>query len=251
MNNLSAIILAAGKGKRMKLKNSNKVTIVLGDKPIILHTIHLLQKISIQPIVIVVGFAKESIKELIKEDVIFAEQHKRLGTAHAVLKALEVLPKETKDVLVVYGDDTAFYKEQTIKSLLRYHLEEKNALTFLTLNVKKPTGLGRIIRDKNGKISAIVEEKDATGKQKKIKEINPGWYIFSVEFLHNYLPHVKKNPIKGEYYLTDLIDIGIKNNQKINAHNIGFTPWKGVNTKDDLVEAAKLYKKMNPHLPPG
>lgn len=248
---IGAIILAAGKGKRMKLKNSNKVTVILGDKPMILHSIHLLKRVGIKTIVVVVGFAKDSVKKIIKEDVIFTEQAKRLGTAHAVVKAMQVLPKELKNVLVVYGDDTAFYKEQTIRDLLKYHFEEKNAFTFLTLNVTDPTGLGRIIRDKNGKLRAIVEERDATDGQRNIKEINPGWYVFSVEFLNKYLRRIKKNPIKGEYYLTDLVDIAIKNNQKISAHNIGFTPWRGVNTHEDLNVAVSLYKKLNPDFSPS
>lgn len=242
--NLGAIILAAGKGKRMNSTTVNKVAMNLASKPMILHAIHLLQKTNIKTIVVVVGFAKDSVKRIINEDVIFAEQHKRLGTAHAALKGLVALPKFVTDVLIIQGDDSAFYKKETLENLINLHRKEKNSLTFLTIEVKNPTGLGRVLRDENGNVQAVVEEKDATEKQRSINEINPACYVMGIAFLRKYLKKVQKSPVTGEYYLTSLIDIAIKNKERINALNGGNLPWRGVNTKDELVEAEKLLNQI-------
>ena len=238
---LGAIILAAGKGKRMNSKNINKVVLSLAKKPMIVHTISLLEKVSIKEIVIVVGFAKESVMSLLGSEVIFAEQKKRLGTAHAVLCGLKKMPEDIDDVLVVNGDDSAFYSKDLINDLINTHFSSNASLTFLTIDKKNPSGLGRVVRDGKGKVIAIVEEKDATQSERQIKEINPGCYIFKVHFLKKYLKTVKKSEVTGEYYLTDLIDIGIRNNEKIEAFRGGSLPWRGVNTKKELLEAEKLF----------
>ena len=245
MNKLGGVILAAGKGKRMKSKTSNKVTLLLGNKPMIVYAVELLGGLKLSPIVVVVGFAKDSVKKLIRRDVIFAEQKKRLGTAHALGTGIKVLPKETTDVLVIQGDDSAFYKRQTLEKLIKLHRQNKNALTLLTLEVSNPTGLGRIIRDKNGRVSGIIEEKDATPIERKIKEITPACYVFNLSFLRKYLSKVPKSAVTGEYYLVSLLRIAIKNKEKVEDVAGGFMPWRGVNTKEELEEAQDLYSKLN------
>lgn len=243
MNKTGAIILAAGKGKRINAKTSNKVTFMLGDKPMILHTAYLLKQLKIKPIVVVIGFAKESVKNLFNGDVLFAEQKKRLGTSHGVGVGIMQIPEGIESVLVLNGDDSAFYTKDILKKLLYEHYKNKNALTLLTINVTGPEGLGRIIRDIKGNILYIAEEKDASAKQRKIKEINPGCYVFSVSFLKKYLPKVKKSSVTGEYYLVSLIDLAVKNNEKIQAIKGGKLPWRGVNTKEELEQAEKLFSK--------
>lgn len=244
MNKIGAIILAAGKGSRMKAKKSNKVTYILGDKPMILHVVHLLEDLKLKPIVIVIGFAKESVRSLFDKNVLFAEQRKRLGTAHAARKALEVLPQEVGNVFILNGDDSAFYTKKILNRLLREHLKNQNAITFLTLNVENPFGLGRIIR-KNGKVVGIVEEKDANEKQRGIKEINPACYLFNVEFLRKNISKVPKSRVTGEYYLMSLIEIAIKKGNRVQGIKGGNIPWRGVNTGDELKAAENLYTKLN------
>ena len=241
MKKIAAIILAAGKGKRMKALKQNKVVFKLADKHMIAHTVDLLDKLKIETKIAVIGFAKESVMDVLKNRVIYAVQKKRLGTAHAVLTAFKKLPKNVSDVLILQGDDSALYKKETIAKLIGLHFLSKAAFTFLTIDVDNPTGLGRVLRDKNDKLRAVVEEKDATEIEKQIKEINPACYVISVDFLKKYLKKIEKSKITGEYYLTSLIDIAIKNNEKIIACKAGKIAWRGVNTPEELKEAEMLF----------
>ncbi len=246
MNNIGAIILAGGKGKRMNMKTVNKVTVHLANKPMIRHIVDFMHKLHIRTVVVVIGFAKESVIKALKEyKIIFAEQTKRLGTGHALQCALRELPKNIEHVLVVYGDDAVLYAEKhvpIINQLFDKHFSSKSsAVTFLTIMQENPYGLGRIVRDDAGKVQSIVEEKDASQDQKKIKEINPGCFLFSVSFLKKYLPKIKKSMATGEYYLTTLIDLAFQNNETVQTVEGGYLAWRGVNTHTELQEAEKLY----------
>lgn len=241
MSTVGAIVLAAGKGSRMKSKDSNKVTLPLADKPMIVHTVSLLEEVHVSPIVIVVGFAKKSVMNILGEKVLFAEQTKRLGTAHAALRGLLKMPEDVENILVLYGDDSAFYKARTIENLLTKHLSSGASLTFLTIEKDNPYGLGRVVRDTSGKLVKIVEEKDATDKERAITEINPACYIFKRSFLKKYLPRVKKSSVTGEYYLTHLIDMAIDKGEKVETVQGGAMTWRGVNTQEELEEASKMF----------
>lgn len=244
-NSIGGIILAAGKGSRMKSKKNNKVTLLLADKPMITHSVELLESLSIHPIVIVVGFAKNSVMNILGEKVYFAEQKKRLGTAHAAQKGFEKMPQHVQHILILNGDDSAFYKTETIKKLIDKHLRSGAAFTFLTLEQENPFGLGRVVRGVKGNVIKIVEEKDATPQERTIKEINPGCYVFSRGFLEKYLPKIKKSPITGEYYLTSLIDMAVEAGEIVETVNAGNILWRGVNTKEELEKAQEIYSHMN------
>lgn len=244
MKKIAAIILAAGKGERMNSKKINKVVLPLGNKQMILHAVDRLLGLDISPIIAVVGFAKESVMAILTGKVIFAQQKERLGSGHAVLCALEKLSQDISTVLVLNGDDSAFYTENIIKKLINTHLDEKAQASFLTITVDNPSGLGRIIRDNDREVVGIVEEKDATEKQRSVKEINPGCYIFEISFLRKYLKRVEKSAVSGEYYLTSLIDIAIKNHEKVKAINVGKIVWRGINTPEELREAERLFLNL-------
>lgn len=238
---LGAVVLAAGKGSRMKAFKINKVVFPLAEKPMILYTIQLLKNLGIKTIVVVVGFAKQSVMSILKDEVIFSYQRRRLGTAHAVSCALNKLPEGIDNLLVLNGDDSAFYNKVIIQKLINAHFLSKAVLTFLTIDKDDPGGLGRVVRDQDGKLLAIAEEKDASKEQKKITEINPACYMFTKRFLKKYLKKIKKSNTTGEYYLTSLISLGIAGNERIETLRAGKLLWRGVNTRDELREAEKLY----------
>lgn len=246
--NIAAIILAAGKGKRMQMDNGNKVTAHLAKKPLIQHTVDFIRKVDIQTILVVVGHHKESVMQSLHgNDIIFVEQKEQLGTGDALLCALKELPEHITDVFVVYGDDAVLYSAKNvaiIKQLFDLHIKKNNAITFLTLEQKQPFGLGRIIRDSDKKVLAIVEERDATEEQRKITEVNPGSFVFSVAFLKTYSQRLEKSPVTGEYYLTSFIDLAVANGEAVDTVQGGMIAWRGVNTKEDLAVAESLYKNL-------
>lgn len=237
---IGAIVLAAGKGSRMKSKNVNKVVLPVADKPMILHVVHRLEELSVYPIVIVVGFAKESVMNILGEKVYFAEQTKRLGTGHAALCGLRKMPRDVDHILVMYGDDFSYPKEK-MQALITKHISSGAALTFLTVDVANPFALGRIVRNDKGQVMKIVEEKDATEEERDIHEVNPGCYVFSRKFLETYLPRLKKSPVTGEYYLTSLVDMAIVVGEPVETTQAGRILWRGVNTPEELQEATRMY----------
>lgn len=242
---LGAIILAAGRGKRMNAKDKNKVTFTLADKPLVKHSVDLLENMNFHSVIVVVGYAQESVKKVLANDthIIYAEQTKRLGTAHAVATGFRKIPQDVTDVLVIQGDDSAFYTKEIIVQLATKHIETNAAVTFLTVKLANPFGLGRIVRDDAGKVISIVEEKDATEEQRAIHEINAACYFFSAKFLNKYLKQIKKSPITGEYYIVSLIELATKNGEIVETMQAEI-PWRGVNTKEELQEAERLLAEL-------
>lgn len=245
---LGAIILAAGKGKRMQSETANKTASLLQNKPMIKHIVEFMERIGVAQTIAVVGFAKESVMlALTGHEVTFAEQTEQLGTGHAVEVALTTLDPRITDVIVVYGDDAVLYNknnEKIIADLLLEHREHHNSVTFLTIEQENPYALGRIVRDDNNNVLGIVEEKNASEEQKKITEINPGCFVFNVQFLKDYLNKIEKNDVSGEYYLTDLVDIARTHKQKLNAVRGGKLLWRGVNTPEELALAEQLMSQI-------
>lgn len=244
-----AVVLAAGRGRRMNSTSGNKVTVMLAGKPIIARIVNFIKNMNIHKIIIVVGFAQESVKKALAfEDVIYAEQTEQLGTGDALLKAFEKVPNGVHNVFVVYGDGGVFNSgenEIIIEELFNKHMTTNAPVTFLTIEQDDPSGLGRIVRDAGGSVKAIVEEKDANENEKKIREINPGCFIFSVEFLNKYLYKLSKSKFTGEFYLTELIELAIKDNLKIETVQGGKLLWRGVNTQEELDKAQELMLRSN------
>lgn len=244
MENLGAIVLAAGRGKRLNSKGKNKVLLKILGIPMIDHTVELLNKLGIKDKVVVVGFAKKSIVDHLGKKVKYAIQKKQEGTADAVKSGIEELSKETTQTLVMYGDHSFFYTTDIVKSLINFKDKNKYSAVIVTVNRKDPFNYGRIIRDKKGNIVKIVEEKNADDKQKKIQEINPGFYLFDISFLRKFLPKIVRNPISMEYYLTDIIEVSAKNGVEVGGLKINDEIISvGVNTKEQLKEAEDLMLK--------
>lgn len=241
MERIAGVVLAAGKGKRMGLPRTNKVSLPLGNKPMVVYAVELLERLHLPLIIVVVGFAKASVVRVLRgHPVTFVHQRRQLGTAHALLCAVRNIPSKEEDLLVIQGDDAVFYREETLRSLVRLHFRTKAPLTFLTVTLANPHGLGRVVRDDKGKLLAIVEERDATEQVRAICEVNPACYVFSVRFLKKYLKQVAKSKFTGEYYLTMLVDIAIREGEKIETFNDPTVVWRGVNTKEELQEAQEM-----------
>lgn len=235
MDNTAVVILAAGKGTRIKSKNINKVVLPLAGKPMISYVVAKLLNMKLPDIFVVVGFAKKSVMDVLGDKVKYIIQKKRLGTASAVRAAMKDIASYNT-ALVLQGDDSAFYTKELLINLLMVHQKKSSVITLLTVRKENPFGLGRIKR-KKGKVIAIVEEKNASDEERKINEINAACYVFSVSFLKKYLPKIKLNPLKKEYYLTDLVEIAVKNELPIESYTAPEKIFMGVNTQEELTLA--------------
>ncbi|PJZ64968.1 UDP-N-acetylglucosamine diphosphorylase [Leptospira wolffii] len=230
-----AVVLAAGKGTRMKTELP-KVAVSLNGKPLLNHVIDHLRKGGVEDVVVVVGYKKEEVQALCKgvSGIRFAEQKEQLGTAHAVLSSEELVKDHTGPILVACGD-VPMITGETFRSLVSTHIQNGFSATLLSAKVDNPTGYGRIVRNSSGEVIAIVEEKDADPEQKKINEINTGTYVFSSEGLFDSLRRIGNSNAQGEYYLPDLVELYKKEGKKLGAvilKNSGES--QGVNSPDDL-----------------
>ena len=236
----AAIILAAGKGTRMNSQKHNKVMLPVGGKPMIERSVEIIEQAGFSPIILVVGFGKEEIQDLLKNRVLYAVQDDQLGTAHAAQQSMRLVPDTVQNVLIVNGDDSYNYPADLLLKLTDRHRQTNAAVTLLTITVDDPSGLGRIIRDNYGKITMIQEEKDASDEERKIAEVNPQCWVFTKDFLQKYLPDVTKSPVTGEYYLVDLIRLASEHHERVESVHAGNLPWRGVNRPEELEEARRI-----------
>lgn len=203
MSKTYGVVLAAGKGTRMKTELPKCAYPIL-KKPMIEYIIEKLERTLIDETIVVVGHQKEVLIDILQERVLYAEQNEQLGTGHAVLSAASVLEGKPGTTFILPGDMPLMSIDLT-NQILRAHEEMGNDLTVVSMIFDNPTSYGRILRDEYGSISAIVEEKDCSTEQKRINEVNSGVYAVNNEVLFNVLKKIKKNERKGEYYLTDIV----------------------------------------------
>ena len=227
------VIMAAGKGTRMKSKKS-KLVHKIYDRELVTRVARLAHNIGSDDVVAVVGYLKEQVEEVLGDSVKYAYQEELLGTGHALMQASKYLEGKKGKVVILYGD-VPIIREETLVNLITKSLKNKEYATLLTAIYENPTGYGRIIRDEGGNIKAIVEEKDANMFEKEIKEINSGIYCFDIEELLSAIKQIKPNNAQGEYYLTDVIKImndkGLKTGAVIVEDN---TEILGVNDRAQL-----------------
>lgn len=243
---LAGIILAAGKGSRMK-SNFPKVLRKICGRPMISYSLENLRNAGIKNIIPVVGFKRNLVLREISKECNYAIQEKTLGTGNAVLKGLEKIDKNKNNILVINGDDSAFYEPSTIRNVIDTHIKSKAVLTFVSLIQKNPFGLGRVIRDKNDNLLDVIEEKDATKMQKKVKEVNDGLYIFNGDWLRKNISKIKISSVTKEYYLLDLIKFALNQKQKVSVYKLpDSSQWQGINTPEQLqIAETKMQKKLN------
>jgi bifunctional UDP-N-acetylglucosamine pyrophosphorylase/glucosamine-1-phosphate N-acetyltransferase len=239
---LSALILAAGKGTRFK---SDKIKVLhpLMGKSMLQLVVDSIQRLKPDLIHIVVGYQRDLVrKSLTGQNIDFIFQKKQLGTAHAVLAAQSALKKEAGNDLLIMNGDLPLIRSETLKPMLRSHREKDHSLTFLTSDLDDPTGFGRVILSED-KTFRIVEEKDATPVQRRMKEINVGIYLFRIKDLLKSLAQVTNKNKKGEYYLTDMIEILSRSGNKVGKYKTGNREEiVGVNDRYELARAIDVLR---------
>ena len=231
-----ALILAAGKGTRFKSEIIKVLHPMLG-KSMLRLVLDCVFKLRPEKVYVVVGSQKEDVmKEAPSGKVEFLTQKRQLGTAHAVQAAKNALNKgREKDVLII-NSDLPLMKPETLRPLLALHRKEGNSLTFLSAELEDPSGFGRIVR--SGDEIRVIEERDATAPQRRIREVNAGVYVFKIKDLLEALPKVSNKNKKGEYYLTDVTEILSQEGKKIGVHKTRNTEdLVGVNSRYELAKA--------------
>lgn len=237
MHHTTCVILAAGKGKRMK-SDLPKVMHTLAGQPMIDHVLDKVEALGITEVFTVLGHGKDLLLQHFNQRSQVVYQEEQLGTGHALMQAVPHL-KEESCVLVLSGDQPLLSVE-TLKALLETHKKSECAATVLTAQMVDPTGYGRIVR-KDGVFCQIVEEKDAKPEQKTIKEINTGTYCFQAEALKKGLQSIKPQNAQGEYYLTDIFKILISSGKKIATFcTDDYREALGINNRLQLAEAENL-----------
>ncbi len=238
MKNLEVIVLAAGKGTRLNKGKSSptaKVLYQIGDKPIIFYLIETLSKLDIKPL-LVVGYKADEVKKIVGNKAEYVIQEKQLGTADAVNSAKQKLLDSSCSIMVLCGD-MPLLSAKTLKELINIFQKEKPTIAVLTVEFDDPNKhcFGRILRDEKGNIASIVEQKNATEEEKQIKESNSGVYVFDSKWLWQNIDKIKKDPISKEYYLTDLVEMAIKQNKKvIGIKSQNQKEFLGINTLEQL-----------------
>ncbi|MBN4055404.1 bifunctional UDP-N-acetylglucosamine diphosphorylase/glucosamine-1-phosphate N-acetyltransferase GlmU [bacterium AH-315-K03] len=238
---VEVIILAAGQGTRMR-SNLPKVLHPIAGKPMLTHVIDSSKQLGAKSIHVVIGHGAEQVQEQhCNDDIQWVIQKEQLGTGHAVAQALPSVSMNNI-VLVVYGD-VPLIKPETLKKLLL--ASGPTALSLLTVELPNPTGYGRIIRDQQNNITAIVEQKDATDSELGIREVNTGILAVPADKLSDWLPALSSENVQGEYYLTDIISMAVKDGIKIVSQQAE-TIWEvqGVNTREQLAELERYHQEQ-------
>lgn len=242
MSSLAMIILAAGKGTRMKSALPKVLHEVCG-RPLIDYVVDIAHQVGSNKTCVVLGHGIEKVRAHLAEDILTVEQKQLLGTGDAIKSAYKFLKDFRGDVLILCGD-TPLLQAQTIQSLIKRHRRQKAAATVLTAVVSQSQGYGRIIRDDAGRVIAIREEKDCTAQEREIQEINSGVFCFNSRLLFENLKKIKVNARKGEYYLTDIIALLSGQGLIVEALTTQ-EPQEGlgVNTREDLSACANVLRQ--------
>ena len=238
----TSVILAAGMGTRMKSKMPKVLHKVCG-KPLSKWVIDASEAAGADKVCAVVGHKAETVKEVLGDVCEFALQAEQKGTGHAVMQAIDVI-KNSKGEVVILNGDTPLITAETINKAIEYHKNNGNQATVITAILDDATGYGRIVRDTDGSVLKIVEQKDASKEEKKINEVNLGMYVFDAQSLVYALDKITPNNAQGEYYLTDTLEILLSAGKKIGGYAISDNDEiRGINDRVQLNEAEKIMQK--------
>lgn len=242
---VDVVILAAGLGTRMKSSKPKVLHELLG-KPMVEYILDAVKDLCQDPPVIVVGNGADLVKETLGEKARYVLQEPQLGTADAVKYARDML-KGKSDIVLVANSDFPLITPETYRELVEKHVASESVLTISTVVEENPRGFGRIVRDKNGKVCRIVEEKAASAEELKITELNSNPYCFDADWLWESLDKIEKSAV-GEYYLTDLVEIAYKEGKLVEAREIKDKEEAiGINNRIHLAEATRVIQRRINH----
>ena len=247
---LGAVVMAAGLGKRMKSKLAKVLHPVAG-RPMVLYGVDLAQQLAGEHVAVVVGYQGKDVRAAIeasgpRQPVVIVEQAQQLGTGHAVQQARDVFRRlgKTLSTYVILNGDTPLLQPATLQALLHLHLEERATVTLLTAAVDDPAGYGRAVRAKDGRVQKIVEDRDATGVEKQIHEINVGTYVMDGPFLFEALDKLQPRNAQGEYYLTDVVALAVERGLRVSALAVSEAEGMGINTREQLAAAEQAIRRQ-------
>jgi len=244
---LEAIILAAGKGTRME-SDLPKVCHLVGGRPMVCAVVDTCLEAGCSRVVVVVGYKQELVREALAgygDRVEFAVQHEQLGTGHAVVSAIDAFPFENRsetDVFVLCGDGPLI-RTSTLTKMLELHHSTNADATLATSVIDDPDGYGRIVRDSSGGFARIVEQKNASEDELAIREVNPSYYCMNAQAMFETLKKVSRNELTGEYYITDVFELLLKDGQRVEV--IDAVPPEdilSINTLEHLAQVDAIYR---------
>jgi UDP-N-acetylglucosamine diphosphorylase/glucosamine-1-phosphate N-acetyltransferase len=240
---LAAIIMAAGKGTRMKDSSKAKVMYEVLGKPMVHYVVDLAKMLRTSRVIVIVGYQRDTVIQYLQNshpNVEIAVQEEQLGTGHAIMQAEETLKDFSGDVVVLSGD-VPLLTAESMQGLIDHHHQTAASATIFTADFADPTGYGRIIRNSDGSVKIIVEHKDATEEECHVKEINSGIYVFNGQKLFNGLKHITPQNVQNEYYLTDVFEYFWKRQWKVSAlKTLHVEEIMGVNTVNQLEEVKQV-----------
>jgi bifunctional UDP-N-acetylglucosamine pyrophosphorylase/glucosamine-1-phosphate N-acetyltransferase len=243
---LNVLVMAAGLGTRMKSKRA-KVLHELGGRPLIAHVVRAAKELAPEKIVVVVGHQAEEVEKATLAEAgelaSFVLQAEQRGTGHAMECARTLLENSDSLLLSIYGD-VPLIRAETMRKLIEHHRATGAACSILSVRLENPTGYGRIIRDEQGQFQRIVEQKDATDEERKVREINSGIYCFETRDLFEALKRVEPKNQQGEYYLTDVAEILLSLGRKVEVFlHADAREVSGINTRAELAEFENLLRR--------
>lgn len=240
---LHALVLAAGKGTRMKSELPKVVHPILG-RPMVSYVIDAVKAIGSEKTILVTGYKSELVKSALQSETLsYVEQKEQLGTGHAVQCYAKVAGERPENLLVVCGD-TPLISVETLNKMVEQHQTKRPAITMMTLMMNEPGNYGRILR-KNGSVVAIREAKDCTAEELQVKEVNLAVYMFAADFLFDNIFSLTPNNRQKEYYLTDLVEIAVKKGlQVVTCIEKDESSTLGINSRQHLADVSAILQKQ-------